>query len=146
MMPDRVQVVAVVGSLALLVIVFEAIRKRRLREQYALVWLLTGGALLALSLWRELLHQLSALMGIYYPPSALLLIGIGFVVLILLSFSVVVSELSGKVTRLTQRLALLEWEVKTLQEHEVDHEVGPVALSEPVASTSGHMAREPSDS
>ncbi len=117
-MTDRIQVIAVVGSLALLVIILEAIRKRRLREQYSLIWLVMAAAILLLALWRDLLHQLSSLMGIYYPPSALLSIGIGFVVLILISFSIVVSELSTKVTGLTQRLALMEWEIKALREQQ----------------------------
>lgn len=126
-MTDRVQILAVVGCLGLLAVIFEAIRKRRLREQYALVWLLTGGVLLLLALWRDLLHQISALMGIYYPPSALLLIGIGFVVLILLNFSVVVSDLSAKVTRLTQKLALLEWEMHARQERGTRDRDAPLA-------------------
>lgn len=117
-MPDRVQIIAIIGSLALLLVIFEAIRRRRLREQYALTWLLTGGALLLLSVWRDLLTSLSQIAGIYYPPSVLLLIGAGFVVLILLDFSMVVSDLSAKVTRLTQAHALLEREVMALSQGE----------------------------
>jgi len=112
---DRVEIVAVAGAVVLLAVILEAIVKRRLREQYALMWLLTGVVLLVLALWRDLLHQLSALMGIYYPPSALFLIFIGLVVLILLNFSVVVSDLSAKVMRLTQKLALLEWEIDSMR-------------------------------
>lgn len=123
-MGARVQVLAIVGSLVLLALIVEAVRRRRLREQYALVWLLTGVVLVVLSLWRELLHQLSWLMGIYYPPSALLLVGIGLIILVLLSFSVVVSDLSVKVTVLTQRIAILEWELGRLNE-----EVPPAARS-----------------
>lgn len=115
-MIDRIQVLAIIGSLALLIIIVEAVRKRRLREQYALTWLLTGIVLLVLALRRDLLTVVSNLMGIYYPPSALLVIGIGFIVLVLLSFSVVVSELSLKVARLTEKVALLDAEVQAWRE------------------------------
>lgn len=109
---SKVQILSILASLSLLLVILEAIRKRRLREQYALVWLLTGFILMLFSLWRSLLDRVSGLMGIYYPPSALLLLLTGLVVLILLSFSIVVSSLSVKVTRLSQKLALLEWELK----------------------------------
>jgi len=108
---SKVQLLSIVASLTLLLVILETIRKRRLREQYALVWLLTGFLLLLFSLWRDLLDRVSALMGIYYPPSALLLMLTGLLVLILLSFSIVVSSLSIKLTRLSQKLALLEWEL-----------------------------------
>lgn len=151
-MPDRVQIVAIIGSLTLLAIILEAVRKRRLREQYALAWLVTGAVLLLLAAWRELLHWLSALMGIYYPPSALLLIGIGLVVLILLSFLVIVSDLSAKITRLSQKVAILEWEIDPSQrlpeESNMDHVAGPpfveaqlgVASSAPNASDASPSA------
>ena len=109
---SKVQLLSILASLLLLVVILETIRKRKLREQYALVWILTGAVLLLFSFWRSLLDRLSSWMGIYYPPSALLLILTGLLVLILLSFSIVVSSLSLKVTLLSQKLALLEWEVK----------------------------------
>ena len=108
---DKVQILSIAVSAAMLLVILEAIRKKKLKEQYALVWLLTGGVLLLFSVWRHLLDRLSALIGIYYPPSALLLMLTGLTVLILLSFSIVVSDLSGKVTSLTQKVALLEWEL-----------------------------------
>jgi hypothetical protein len=111
----NVQILTISVSALLLFVILEAIRKRRLKEQYALLWLLAGGVLLLFSLWRDLLHRVSAIMGIFYPPSALLLMLTGFVVVILLSFSIVVSELAGKVTRLTQKLALLEGELRELR-------------------------------
>lgn len=110
-MDPRIQVIAVFASVGLLVTTIEIVRRRRLREQYALVWLLTSVVLLFLSVWRDLLHQFSAFIGVYYPPSALLLVLIGLLVIVLLSFSVVVSELSAKVTRLTQEVAILQAEM-----------------------------------
>lgn len=135
-MGNRIQVLAIVGCLALLVVIFETIRKRRLREQYALIWILAGLVLLLLATRRDLLTQVSQLMGIYYPPSALLVIGIAFIVLVLLSFSVAVSEMSEKVTRLAQRLALLEAEVRVQRDAKI---LAPTHSSDAdVIGASGH--------
>ena len=58
MTPLPVSIAAAVASFLLLVVVFELIRSRRLRERYALLWLLTGAVLLALSLWRDGLNTI----------------------------------------------------------------------------------------
>lgn len=123
-MPDRIQLVAVCGSLALVFVIVDAIRRRRLREQYALLWLLAGTAVLIMSLWRDLLHLFSGLIGVYYPPSALMLLGAGFVVMILISFSIIVSDLNAKVTRLAQELSLLEARVGGAPDPESGTEAG----------------------
>ena len=68
------------------------VRRARLDEGYSLLWVLAGIVLLVLALWRELLRIISDLMGIYYPPTALFVIGFGFVILILLQFSAVQSH------------------------------------------------------
>ena len=57
MTPLTVSIVAAVASIALLLVVFELIRSRRLRERYALLWLATGVVLLVLSAWRRFLQE-----------------------------------------------------------------------------------------
>lgn len=104
---DQVQWVSILGSAGLLVVVLELVRSRRLQEEYSLLWIFTGGVLLLLSCWRGLLDRLALLFGIAYPPSALFLVGFGFVLLILLHYSVVLSELSERTKKLTQEIALL---------------------------------------
>jgi hypothetical protein len=113
---QRVEVVAVLGSLALLGLVVELVRRRKLGEGYSLLWLLTSIVLLVLSLWRGLLDVLADLVGIFYPPTALFVIGFGFVLLILLQFSVVVSRLSGENKDLLQRLAMMDWRLRQLED------------------------------
>ena len=93
----------------LLLVVFELIRSRRLRERYALLWLLTGVVLLVLSLWRGGLNPIAGWFGISgYPPAILFAVGILFILLVLLHYSTVISRLSDQSTLLAQRLALLE--------------------------------------
>jgi len=111
MTPLRVSIAAGVASLLLLLVVFELIRSRRLRERYALLWLLTGVVLLVLSLWRGGLNTIAGWFGISgYPPAILFAVAILFILLVLLHYSTVISRLSDQTTILAQRLALLETE------------------------------------
>lgn len=112
----QVEIVAVVGSLALLGIVLELVRRRRLAEGYSLLWLLTAVILLVLSLWRDLLDGLASLVGIFYPPAALFVMGFGFVLLILLQFSVIISRLAKENQHLSQRLAIMQWQLEQIEE------------------------------
>jgi hypothetical protein len=109
---DRVETVAILGSAGLLLVVLELVRSRRLREQYALLWLCTAVVLLVLSSSRGLLDRLAKAFGILYPPSALFLVGFGFGFVILLHFSVVHSRLSLQVKTLAQEIALLKDRVR----------------------------------
>jgi hypothetical protein len=107
--PVKVTAVAVLVSLVLIGVVFELIRSRRLRERYALLWLLTGLVLLVLSAWRGGLNTIAGWVGVRgYPPAILFAVGLLFVILVLLHYSTVISRLSDQNTILAQRLALLE--------------------------------------
>ena len=105
---DRVQIVSILGSAALLAGILELVRSRRLREEHSLLWIFTAAVLLLLSLWRGLLDRLAALLGIYAPPNALFLVAFGFLLLILLHFSLVLSNLSERTKRQAQEIAMLE--------------------------------------
>ena len=108
MTPLRVSVVAALASLALLLVVFELIRSRRLRERYALLWLLTAVVMIVLSLWRSGLDTIADVVGINYAPAALFALGALFILVVLLHYSTVISKLADQNTILAQRLALLE--------------------------------------
>ena len=112
----KVEIVMILGSVSLLLIVLELVRQRRLKEEYSLLWLLTAVVLLALSLWKSSLDLIAKLMGIFYPPTALFVVGFGFVLLLLLYFSTIISQLSGENNSLTQQIAILDWRVRQLEE------------------------------
>jgi len=114
-MQSHIQLVAILASLALFFAVLEMVRRRRLMERYALLWLLSVLVLLGLSIWSDLLQKLSHAIGIVYPPNALFVIAFVFVLLLLLHFSAVVARLTDKTKVLAQRLALLE---ERLRRHE----------------------------
>ena len=109
MTPVRISIAATVVSLVLLLVVFELIRTRRLRERYALLWLATGLVLVVLAAWRGGLNTIARWLGVRsYPPAVLFAVGLLFVILVLLHYSTVISRLADQNTTLAQRLALLE--------------------------------------
>ena len=110
--PLKVSIAATVASIVLLLVVFELVRSRRLRERYALLWILTGVVLVALSAWRGGLNTIAGWLGVRgYPPAVLFAVGLMFVILVLLHYSTVISRLSDQNVILAQRLALLELEL-----------------------------------
>jgi len=110
-----VQVLSITVSLMILVTVIEFIRRGAFKEKYALMWLFSSVVLLTISIWRGLLHKLAALFGFFYPPSFLFLIGLGFLMLITLHFSVVISNLTEKNKKLAQEIGLIKDELETLK-------------------------------
>jgi hypothetical protein len=113
MTPVKVSIIAALASLLLLLVVFELIRSRRLRERYALLWLLTGLVLLVLSLWRGGLNTIAGWVGVEtYPPAVLFAIASLFILAVLLHYSTVISKLTDQNVILAQRVALLELELR----------------------------------
>jgi hypothetical protein len=106
----RVQVVAIVGSALLFFFVLELLRRRRLAEPYAILWLVASVVLLVLSVWDDLLNSLADAVGIATPANALFVVGFGFVLILLLSFSSVISRLSRENKLLAQEIARLNEE------------------------------------
>ena len=106
----RVQIVAIVGSALLFVFLLELLRRRRLAEPYAILWLIASVVLLVLSVWDDLLDSLAELVGIATPANALFVVGFGFVLVLLLSFSSVVSRLTRENKLLAQEVARLSRE------------------------------------
>jgi hypothetical protein len=103
---------AIAVTLGLLLLVFELVRRKRLSERYAILWLLAATTLLVLAAWKGLLTSLSNDVGISYPPSALFAVAIGLIAMILLHFSLAVSRLSDQNKILAQRLGLLQRQIE----------------------------------
>lgn len=110
-METKIQIVSIVVTAGLLGLVFELVRRRRLMERYALLWLFASAVLLMLALWRDLLETIAAAVGIFYAPSALFAIAFGFILVLLLHFSLVISRLADQNKVLAQRLAMLQQRV-----------------------------------
>jgi Uncharacterized conserved protein (DUF2304) len=111
--PLVVSILGALASFALVLVVLDLIRRRRLRERYALLWLATGVVLTALSAWRHGLNTIAGWVGVRsYPPAVLFAVGILFILAVLLHYSTVISRLSDQNVVLAQRLALLEQELR----------------------------------
>ncbi|MCW2951650.1 MAG: hypothetical protein JWQ48_820 [Conexibacter sp.] len=116
----RIQIVAIVITGGLFVLVFELVRRRRLMERYALLWLFASAVLLVLAVWSGLLNQVAHAVGIYYAPSALFAIAFGFVLVLLLHFSLVISRLADQNKVLAQRLGMLQQRVDAQERATLD--------------------------
>ena len=108
MTPLRVSIVAAIASAILLVVIFELIRRRRLREKYAILWLVTGVVLLVFSLWRSGLDTIAGFANVSYAPAILFAMGALFILVVLLHYATVISKLADQNLALAQRLAILE--------------------------------------
>ena len=115
MLTDRVQVVAIAISVALLLVVLELVRRRKLSENYSIVWILGALILLVFSVWRGLLDSVAALVGIFYPPSVLLMGLVLLVFVALLAMSVVLSRQRRQIESLTEESAVLAAEIRDLR-------------------------------
>jgi ABC-type uncharacterized transport system YnjBCD permease subunit len=110
--PLAVSIAGGVASFALVIVVLDLIRRHRLRERYALLWLATGLVLTALSVWRDGLNTIAGWLGVRsYPPAVLFAVAILFIIAVLLNYSTVTSRLSDQNVVLAQKLALLEQDV-----------------------------------
>jgi hypothetical protein len=112
-MIDRVMLFGVAASIAAILFILELVRRRKLREDYSLLWLATGVVLLLLSLSRPLLDAIAALLGVVtYPPAAFFAVAILFVLFILLHYSVVLTRLSRENKQIAQQMAILTYELR----------------------------------
>ena len=109
---DILNILAISGSGTMFLGVIELVRRGKLKEKYSLLWLLASLVLFVFSTSRDVLNFVSALVGIYYPPSFLFLVAFIFLLLITLHFSVVISGLSDKNKKLAQEIALLRQEIQ----------------------------------
>lgn len=100
----------------MLLTVIEMVRRRRLREDYSLLWLGTFVFMVVLAVFRDLLlDPLAALLGIAYPPAALFVICFGLLLLISLQFSTVLTKLAKQNKQAAQEIALLSARVRELE-------------------------------
>jgi hypothetical protein len=114
-MDSRLQIVAIAGAVALLLVVLDMVRRRALMERYALLWLLSSIVILGLAVWEDALNTLARQIGIVSAPNALFFVAVGFILLLLLHFSAAVSRLTDQSKVLAQHQAMLEQQVRELQ-------------------------------
>ncbi|QSH41013.1 DUF2304 domain-containing protein [Lentisphaerota bacterium ZTH] len=111
---NRIQIVSVIASFGFLFFIFEIIRQKKLKEAYALIWVIMGFFFLILSCWLQGLHFFSRLIGIAYSPATLFLVLIITLILIMIQFSIVISRQVDKLKNMAQEIALLKNHIEML--------------------------------
>ena len=142
-MTDRVQVLALIGSVLFLLFVLELVRRRRLAEEYSALWIVSALVLIGISLRRDVLDFAATWMGVYYPPAVLVLMLVAIISVASLSFSVILSRQQRQIDRLIEENAIMAAELRELRWEREAHVGGsairPVSepsLSNPIATVS----------
>ena len=112
---QKPQIIAVVGTIFFLALVIELVRRRRLVERYALLWITAAIILVVLAVWEGALEAIADAFGILSPPNALFLLGLGAVFILALHFSVAFSRLSEETKILAQEVARLDHEQRRIR-------------------------------
>ncbi len=111
-MLPRQRIMAILLAVGLIVFIFELVRKKKLGEEYSWLWMLTGGVILILAIWYDLLLLITRLIGAVLPVSTIFFFGLFFLILISLYLSVKLSKLRNQIKELTQKLAILSEKVE----------------------------------
>jgi hypothetical protein len=113
-MPFQQQVFSLLLSLVIFFVVIDMVRRRRLREEYSVLWLVTSVVMFVLILRYEWLVALTALIGAGLPTSTLFLGSIIFLMLLSVQFCIKISGLTDQVKNLTQENALMKAEIEKI--------------------------------
>lgn len=112
----QTQTIAIITSFLFLLLILFLIHRKRIKEEYSLLWIIFAIVFIVFSFWIEALDYIAQLMGVSYPPAALFMILLIAVFLILIEFSIIISKLSDKNKTLAQEIGLIKQELKELQE------------------------------
>ena len=115
---DRLLMVMTVLSLALLGLVLLSVRRAHIRVEYSVSWLVAAALLLGLSRFHGLLAWMAAFLGVESAPLALLMIVFSVFLMVFFRFSVILSHLKDHNVALAQRVAILEFHLRSLHEKE----------------------------
>lgn len=111
-MPIRLKLVAISLGLLIFLLILELVRRKKLKEEYSWLWLLTGAIIAILTIWDNLLDKVSSFMGITVPTSTLFLFAFMFLILVCLHFSINISKLTDKIKNLAQELTILKSKIE----------------------------------
>ncbi len=116
MMSLRIQILAIVACFFIIFFIISLIRKRKLREEYSIMWLIGSSVLIIFAIWRDLLDIIAKAVGVYYAPAILLLVILFFGILMFLHITVVISKQTDQNKNMAQEIALLKNKIETLTE------------------------------
>jgi len=106
MNPSRSQIVAAITALLLAVYVLNMVRKKRLSEEYSVLWMVATVGATVLAFWTGMLHEITHLFGAVYDTSTIFFFGFVFVFISLLQQSMKLTRLEHENRALARALAL----------------------------------------
>lgn len=115
-MPLQQKITAIIISITMLLFILNAVRTRKLKEEFSFFWLFIGLIIFCISFWHNLLNYISQLLGIVVPTSTLFLFGLIMIILISIQLSIKISSLMEYNKNLAQKVSILEYELKSLKE------------------------------
>jgi hypothetical protein len=118
------RVAAAIIAAGFILFLLELIRRHRLRERYALLWLATGAGMLLIAAFPQILAVPNDLLGVRTPALALVVIGFLALMMVVLHLTAELSQQGDQITRLAQELAI---ERAQRQEHQTDAAVDEAA-------------------
>ncbi len=107
-MTPHQKIFALLLAIGLMVLIIDLVRRRKLRVEYSVLWVLTSIAIFVLVAWYDLLVWITRFIGAVLPTTTLFLFGVFFIVLICLHFSIKNSALTNRLKELAQHLAILD--------------------------------------
>lgn len=114
LMPLQQQIFALIITALVFIVVVDMVRRRRLREEYSVLWLATSVIMFILVFRYDWLVGLTALIGAGLPTTTLFLFSIIFLILLSVQFCIKISRLTDQVKDLSQENALIKQEVEHL--------------------------------
>jgi hypothetical protein len=120
---SKLQVFFIIAILAYLIIIVQLLKKKKLNLKYTLLWLMFALVLLIVTIFPNTVYFISSLIGISTPINSALILACMFVVLILITLTSIVSGLNQTTRVLTQKMGLLEKQLRELSEKKEDDNV-----------------------
>jgi hypothetical protein len=117
-MPIHQKIFVILISIGQLIFIVELVRRRKLREEYSWLWVLTGFVILVLASWHDLLLFVTRMIGAVLPTSTIFFFGLVFLFLIAVQFSMKISRLTDQIKNLAQEIALLKKRIEKVKEQE----------------------------
>lgn len=112
---SKTQIIAAAGAVLLALLVLELVRRRKLSEDYSLLWIVSTVLIAVFGFSTPLLRGITRALGIMYESSLVFAAGLAFGTVMLLFLSVRLSRLARHLDAATRELALLRLEVEALR-------------------------------
>ncbi len=111
-----IQIVSITGTLFFLLIIFRLISKKRLREEFSVIWILCSLFLNLFAFWRDGIEVLADFFGVYYPPAIIFIMLFVALIVYCLHLSIIISKQKEDIKNLTQEVAFISQKLNTSEQ------------------------------